>query len=290
MPDAVLAGPAIAAADFRYHRPRDPLEVDALLSEHGGEGRLLAGGTDLLVQLRAGARRPAHVIDLVELRALAGITVSGPRLRVGATTRLWELDEHPAVRERFAALRDGLRCVGSWQIQSQATLIGNVCNASPAADTAPALLLYDAVLGIRSAASRRELPLDEFWLGPGLTALGPGEWVEHVTLTDPGRHGSGYVKLGRTRGVDLALVGVAALVGEFDARLACVSLAPTPRRLPAVEALPVGASRAELEGALAEDVRPITDIRASARYRLAMAAVYCRRAVELATRRREAGC
>jgi len=290
MPDAVLAGPAVGAADFRYHRPHDPQEVDELLSEHGGEARLLAGGTDLLVQLRTRVRRPAHVIDLVDLRSLAGISVSGPRLRVGATTRLCELDEHPAVRERFPALRDGLRCVGSRQIQSQATLIGNVCNASPAADTAPALLLYDAVVGIRSAGSRRELPLDELWLGPGRTALGPGEWVEHVTLTDPGRHGSGYVKLGRTRGVDLALVGVAALVGEHDARLACASLAPTPRRLPAVEALPADASAADLERVVAEDVRPITDVRASARYRLAMAVVCCGRAIELATRRRDAAC
>jgi len=284
----VLAGPAVGAAGFEYHRPRAPEEVDALLAEHGEEARLLAGGTDLLVQLRSGARRPAHVVDLVELRDLSAIAVSGRRLRVGATTRIWELAEHPVVRERFAALVDGARCVGSLQIQSQATLVGNVCNASPAADTAPALLLYDAVAAVRSARGRRELPLAELWVGPRRTSLAADEWVEALLLTDPGPHGSGYVKLGRTRGVDLALVGIACLDTGSEVRVACASVAATPRRLPAVErVLAAGADDPALGDALAGEIRPIDDVRASARYRLAMAAVCCRRARALAARRRD---
>jgi carbon-monoxide dehydrogenase medium subunit len=295
MPDgglgpAVLAGPAVGATNFRYHRPRDAEEVDALLAEHGEDARLLAGGTDLLVQLRSAARRPAHVVDLVELRALSGIAVSGRQIRVGATTPLWPLEEHPVVRERFVALREGARCVGSLQIQSQATLVGNVCNASPAADTAPALLLYDAVAGVRSARGRREVPLAELWVAPGRTSLAADEWVEHLTLTDPGPHGSCYVKLGRTRGVDLALVGVACLDTGAEVRVACASLAPTPRRLPAVERVLArgqgSAGDGALEQAVSDEVRPISDVRASARYRLAMASVCCRRALEGAARRR----
>lgn len=294
MPDGalgsqVLAGPAVGAADFRYHRPRDAEEVDALLAEHGEDARLLAGGTDLLVQLRSGVRRPAHVVDLVELRALSGIAVSGRQLRVDATTRVWELEQHPVVRERFAAIRDGAGCVGSLQIQGQATLVGNVCNASPAADTAPALLLYDAVAGVRSVRGRREVPLAELWLGPGRTSLAADEWVEEIVLEDPGPHGSCYVKLGRTRGVDLALVAMACLDAGSEVRVACASVAPTPRRLPAVERLLAGAPDDRALGdALSGEIQPISDVRASARYRLAMAAVCCRRARKLAARRREA--
>ena len=230
------------------------------------------------------------MIDVSDLAALAEITFSDRRLRVGATTQLWQLESNPVVRTRFAALRDGVRCVGSLQIQNRATLAGNVCNASPAADTAPALLLYDAVVGIRSAAGRRQLPVSDFWRGPGATALAPDEWVEHVTLVDPGPQGSGYVKLGRTRGVDLALVGVAALVSDSDVRVACASLAPTARRLAAVEALLASSPAVDddaLDQVLASEISPITDIRASARYRLAMARVCVRRAHDLASRRRQ---
>ena len=295
MPDGsiehrVLAGPAVGAADFTYHRPGDPLEVDALLARYAGEARVLAGGTDLLVQIRSAARRPAHVVDIADLSAAGGVRFDGVQLRVGAATQLWELDAHPVVREHFAALRDGVRCVGSLQIQNRATLVGNLCNASPAADTGPALLVYDAAVGVRSVRGSREVPLADFWLAPGRTALQPDEWGEHVTLRDPGHHGSAHVKLGRTRGVDLALVGVAAVVTSAGVRVAGASLAPTVRRLAAVEALlsaDVAAGRDETAAAVAADVSPISDLRAGARYRLAMAGVCVRRAHETASRRRE---
>lgn len=290
--DRVLAGPAIGAAGFEYHRPRRPEEVDGLLARHGRNARILAGGTDLLVQLRSGARNVRHVIDLVDLEGTTGVGMVGRHLLVGATTQLWQLEEDINVRERFAALAEGAACVGSMQIRSRATLVGNVCNASPAADTAPALLLYDAVASVRSVRGERELSVSELWLGPGTTGLSDDEWVEHITLTDPGPHGSCYVKLGRTRGVDLAVVGIACLGAGNGSRFAAASLAPTARRLPATEALirdgdDVG--DAELDRALAEDVTPISDLRASAHYRAAMARVCCRRAHEMAQSRRREG-
>jgi CO/xanthine dehydrogenase FAD-binding subunit len=292
MPDpavaGVLAGPAVGASDFRYHRPRHPEEVDALLAEHGASARLLVGGTDLLVQVRAGHRRPAHVVDIADLGALSAITFEDGRLRVGASVPLRRVREHPVVRDRFAALEQGAASVGSLQIQSRATLVGNACNASPAADTSPAVLLYDAVVTIRSVNGRRDLPVAAFWTGPGRTVLEPGEWVEQLTLTDPGPHGSAYVKLGRTRGVDLALVAIACLVGEEDVRVSCASLAPTSRRIGSVESLlradPV-ADDESLDRAIAAEIRPITDIRASAAYRLAMARVCTRRAWAAARQR-----
>ena len=288
----VLAGPAVGAARFSYHRARHPDEVDELLAEHGPQARILAGGTDLLVQMRAGVRRPQHVVDVADLAGLSTVSFTDGRLRVGAGAALWRIEELPVVRERFAALYEGARCVGSLQIQSRATLAGNACNASPAADTSPALLLYDAVMGIRSAVGKREVPITEFWSGPGGTTMRPGEWVEHITLSDPGPHGSCYVKLGRTRGVDLALVAIACLVGAGEVRVACASLASSARRLGGVAELlrsdPTADSEA-VDTALAAEISPISDIRASSRYRLAMAGVCTRRAHSAATARRDGG-
>lgn len=287
----VLAGPAVGATDFRYHRPRSREEVDDLLARYGDRARILAGGTDLLVQLRSGEAGPAHVVDLVDLEVRHAIDVSGLQVRFDATTQLWQLEEHPHVRRNFAALVDGARRVGSLQIQSRATLVGNVCNASPAADTAPALLVYDAIAGVRSARGAREVPVRDLWTGPRRISLAPDEWVEHVTLTAPSSHGSMYVKLGRTRGVDLALVGVACLDAGDEVKVAAASLAPTVRRLSAVERL-YGeegghVSDDALGTALAEDVAPISDVRAGVAYRTAMAGVCCRRARDGARRRRE---
>jgi carbon-monoxide dehydrogenase medium subunit len=206
------------------------------------------------------------------------------RLRVGASVPVGRLAEHPVVRDRFLALRSAAGCVGSLQIQSRATLAGNACNASPAADTAPSLLAYEATFGVRSARGRREVTAKEFWVAPGRTVLEPDEWVEYVELSDAGDHGSAYVKLGRTRGVDLALVGVACVVRDGGVRVACASLSATPRRLPTLESAlestvdGTSLSDADLERAIAADVTPISDVRASARYRLAMAAVCARRA------------
>lgn len=290
--ERVLAGPALGAAEFQYHRPRGRSEVDDLLARYGSTARILAGGTDLLVQLRSGVRRPEHVVDLVDLEVPAAITVSARHLRVDATTELWRLEEHPHVQERFTALVEGARCVGSLQIQNRATLVGNVCNASPAADTAPALLLYDTVAAVRSVRGRREVPLSDLWVGPRSTALADDEWVEELVLTDPGQHGSCYVKLGRTRGVDLAVVGIACLDTGSEVRLAAASLAPTPRRLPAAERVYADGEDVvdeDLRRALAEDVTPISDVRAGAAYRTDMARVCCRRARDLAWRRHEEG-
>lgn len=256
----------------------------------GPDARIIAGGTDLIVQVRAGVRQAAHVIDVADIAELSGISLRDSKLRVGSVASLSAIQEFPGVPERFAALVEGCRNVGSIQIQSRATLAGNACNASPAADTSPALLVYDTTVGIRSVDGRRELPIGEFWTGPGGTALQPGEWVEYLTLTDPGIHGSSYVKLGRTRGVDLALVGIACLVGEHTVRLACASMAPTARRMVAVEDVlseDPAATAAAIDSVIASELTPISDIRASARYRLAMAGVCTRRAFALATDRRE---
>lgn len=275
---------------YIYRRPRDASEVDDLLSAHGADAMILAGGTDLLVQARDLSISPRYVVDISDLSELSNIEADGDGMRIGAACPLWRVTETALVRERFAALSEAARCVGSRQIQNRATVVGNICNASPAADTAPALLIYDAIVGIRSKLGKRRLPLSEFWLGPRRTTLDPGEWVEYVEARDAGRHGSCYMKLGRTRGVDLALVGAAVLATDDGFRLAYAAVAPTVRRATMTERVldpSRGADQpwSDVERSLATEIEPIDDVRASARYRSAMALVCTKRGVAIAHER-----
>jgi carbon-monoxide dehydrogenase medium subunit len=274
-------------ADFTYDRAESSEDVDAFLRDHEGEGWLLAGGTDLLVRMRSGDVRPRHVLDLNFVPALRELHVRDGRLRVGAAVRLTAIVEHEGVRRRCRALVDGAGTVGSVQIQNMGTLIGNVCNASPAADTAPALLAHDAVVNVRGHLGAREVPAEEFFRGPGVTALAPQEWVQSIDIAPARDAQSSYVKLGRTRGVDIAIVGAAVAVGDSQVTVALASVAPTPvRSRRAEEALSVPPDEIDwraVEQALGEDIAPLTDIRASADYRSAMACECVRRAFANAT-------
>ncbi len=262
-----------------YHRPRSVAEATALLSAPGA--RPIAGGTDLMVQARGGRSGPQALVDLNFVPGLAALGV-GPDggLRIGATVRLARLEGDPLCRA-YPLLREAAATVGSIQVRNRATLAGNLCNGSPAADTAPALLCYEAVVHVVGPAGRRDVPLEEFLRGPGQTALGPGEWVEAVGLPPPPPHGACYLKLGRTLGVDLAVTGVAALVSAAEVRLAAASVAPTPRRLRPVEAVLAAAapgSRPDIGPATRAAIAPIDDARASAAYRQAMTVVLAYRA------------
>jgi CO/xanthine dehydrogenase FAD-binding subunit len=269
-----------------YHRPGSVEEATALLGEPGA--RPIAGGTDLMVQNRGGKGNAPTLVDLNFVPSLAEL---GPRpdggLRIGATVRLARLESDRRCLA-YPLLGEAAGTVGSIQIRNRATLAGNLCNASPAADTAPALLCYEAVVHVVGPAGRREVPLEEFWKGPGETTLRPGEWVEAVSLPPPPPHGGCYLKLGRTLGVDLAVAGVAALVSDAGVRLAAASVAPTPRRLRPVEAVlsaaPPG-SRPDIGPAVAAAIAPIDDARATAAYRQAMTVVLARRAWEAAQAR-----
>ena len=269
-----------------YHRPGSVEEATALLSAPGA--RPIAGGTDLMVQARGGRSRPSALVDLSFVPSLAELR-GGPDggLLVGATVRLARLEADPWCAA-FPLLREAAATVGSIQIRNRATLAGNLCNGSPAADTAPALLCYEAVIHIVGPAGGREVPLEDFWKGPGQTVLRPGEWVEAVGLPPPPPHGGCYLKLGRTLGVDLAVTGVAALVSDAGVRLAAASVAPTPRRLRPVEAVLSAArpgSRPDIGPAMAAAIAPIDDARASAAYRQAMTVVLALRAWEAAQAR-----
>ncbi|MCR4441585.1 MAG: xanthine dehydrogenase family protein subunit M [Peptococcaceae bacterium] len=275
---------------FKYLQVESLPEAFSILDEYGKSAALLAGGTDLLINIKEGKIMPRAVIPLKRIRALAGrITPENEGLTIGALATLSEVAANETVRARYTALAEAAGKIGSRQVRNWATIGGNICNASPAADTVPALLLFDAEINITGKRGQRAVPAAAFFLGPGKTDLREGEIVESIFLpAPPPECGSCYLKLGRREGVDLAIVGAAALVSRAgEVRIAVGAAGPTAFRATGAEKLLAGrAGSAEaLEKALPEvsgQARPITDIRASREYRLAMVEVLTRRALETA--------
>lgn len=257
-------------------------DLDDLLTRlagSAGTSRVLAGGTDLLLSDPGDGQ--VALIDLTRVESLGAIEESAGGVVIGAAVRLSAIVRSEVLAARFGALADAARLVAGPQIRNLATLAGNVCNASPSADTVPPLLVYDAIARLRSASGHRELPLQEFFTGPGKTVLEPGEILEALVLPWPAdRQAASYTKVSPRRAMDLAVVGVAVGLadeaGRLKARIALGAVAPTPIRATAAEELVeargvVDAGVAAEAGALAEEAAsPIDDVRGSARYRRAM--------------------
>ncbi len=278
---------------FQYERPTTLAEAVALLAEHGPEARLLAGGTDLLIRLRDGSLRPRVVVDVKRVAELCpAIREANGILTIGATTVMTDIAADDGVRRHFPALAEAAAVVGSVQIRNRATLAGNIANASPAADTAPSLLVYDATVVAAGPAGRRRIPIDEFFVRSGVTTLERGELIEAIELPHPARHGSVHLRRTRRRGHDLASVTLACAV--FDdglTRLAYGSVGPRPLlRIDRTGTLadPSASEAAKLEvlETMFADASPSPrSMRASPEYRLAMLRVLGLRAVETAIRR-----
>lgn len=265
---------------FDYRRPQSLSEATGLLDRD--DAVALAGGTDLLVAIRDRAADPALVVDLKSVEDIGDdVTVDGDRLVVGGRVVMSRLIGDEVVNERFPALALAGSVVGSIQIRNRATLAGNLCNASPAADTAPALLAYSAAVTIAGGESSRTIPLAEFFLGPGSTVLRRGEVVTSVELPIPkGRSGSAFARVTRRRGVDLASMSLACAVDASGrARFGFGAVGPTP--LVAESTVEDLATDDGLESLLAV-TSPISDVRAGADYRRAMLRIHARRALESA--------
>ena len=277
---------------FAYARPETLAEVVALLERHGPGARLLAGGTDLVINLRDGKVRPEVVVDVKRVPELApGITAgSGGSLVIGATTTMTQLAAHPLIRRDLTALAEGAAVVGSVQIRNRATLAGNLCNASPAADTAPALLVHGAIVVASGPAGDRRIPLDEFFVRSGVTALGPAELVRAIEIpASASRIASAHQRRTRRRGHDLASVTVACGVDAAGVvRVAYGSVGPRPLlRVDTTGTLADpgatdDARTAVLEAIFADATPSATSMRAGPEYRLAMLRVLGRRALEAA--------
>lgn len=267
---------------FEYHAPTSLTEAISLLRQHGEGARPLAGGTDLVVQMKENATKfavPSHLVSLLRVPELTGVDFSdSDGLRIGAGATMSEVAESSAIRERYAAIAEGAGLVGSYQTMNMATVGGNLCNGAPSADIAPPLLAFEAEAVIVGPGGRRQVPLEQFFAGPGRTVLDADELLAEVRVPVPPRNtGSAYTRHTPRKQMDIAVVGVGVLLtlpGERieRARVALGAVAPTPVRARQAEAALEGQTVSDdvltraAEAAAAES-SPISDVRGSAEFR-----------------------
>ena len=269
---------------FDFLEARNLRHAITLLERHGDESRVVAGSTDFLVRWRQGFWRPAAVVNLKGIASLGRIAFSPQNgLRLGALATVQSVESNAQIRRRYQALATGATSFAGVQVRNLATIGGNVCNASPAGDTLPALLAFDAQCAIAGPEGTRTLPLNEFFLGPGRTALNQGEVLTQLTLPAPmPMTGSLYIKHSPRGAMDIATVGVASVVALEedgrtcrDARIALGAVGPTPFRATEAEKLLKGQLLTPgLLGQAAQAAEaaatPIDDVRGTAGYRRAM--------------------
>jgi CO/xanthine dehydrogenase FAD-binding subunit len=261
--------------------PASVEELDQMLAKHPGTP-LLAGATDLMPLWRRGVELPEKIINLQKLRSeLDRITEEDRGVIIGAMTNMAGLVSHPLLQENYSLLVEAAANIGARQIQQMATLGGNLANASPSADTVPPLLVYEAVLVLRSAAGTRELPLRSFYLDYKQMALLPGEWIRAIRLPESPSCLSFYRKTGARQAQAIAKLSMALLIGQTENelfRVAAGAMSPYPKRLSAVEDYVIqrmGDGEAiceeEIRNILGTDLKPIDDVRSTAEYRLKVA-------------------
>jgi len=277
---------------FQYIAPKTIKETTTLLMEYRQAAKIIAGGTDLLLQLQNRSVQAEFVLDIQNLTELDYIKFEEHTgLRIGSNTTLRTLEKSASLRQKYPAISQSARHIASVAIRNVATLGGNLCNASPSADMAPALICLSAGLKVVSAEGERMVPIEDFFIGPGKTALKPGELMTEVQLPPPPESSACTYLKHTTRGsVDLAMVGVAVMVrldgsNCQDIRIGLGAVAPTPMRAKMAEAAIKGkhinAACIEQAAAVAADEsRPISDVRASKAYRKAMVQVLTRRAIQ----------
>jgi aerobic carbon-monoxide dehydrogenase medium subunit len=286
---------------IRYETPRSVSEAVRLMAADPG-ARVLAGGTDLLVQFRTGVRQPSAFVDVKRIPELMSIAIDAHGLRLGAATPAAVIGEHAELRRLWPGLAESVRLIGSTQIQGRGSVGGNLCNASPAADTTSALIVNRAECVIAGPNGERTVPVEAFSLAPGRTVLQPGELLVAIRVPRPAaRTSDAYLRLIPRTEMDIAVAGAAASV-TLDAaglcttaRVAIGAVAPTARRVPAAEQALVGsrlddASLKRAADAASAEARPIDDKRGTTAYRRTVAGVLTRRAAAIAaSRAREQG-
>jgi len=284
---------------FDYIAPKSAEEVIALLANKNGDALILCGGTDLLVQLREGRRKAGLVIDVKHIPELTQITFDPQNgLRIGAAASCHEICSNPNVNKYYPGLVDGVHLIGGVQIQNRASVGGNLCNASPAADAIPALIVHEATCNITGPNGSRVLPVEEFCIAPGKNALQSGELLASITVPAPQeKFGAHYLRFIPRNEMDIAVVGAGASVILDDegkrfvsARIALGAVAPTP--LLASDAGAFLAGKAVTRENIKEAARiaqsmakPITDLRGTAEHRKHLCAVLVERALEKAIER-----
>jgi CO/xanthine dehydrogenase FAD-binding subunit len=285
---------------FEYHAPANLDEAISLLQQYGESARPLAGGTDLVVQMKESATKfplPSHIVSLLRVPELRGIEFTESQgLRIGAGATMADVADSPVIRDRYSAIAEGAALVGSHQTMNMASVGGNLCNAAPSAEIAPPLLAFEAEAVIVGPNGRRSLPLGEFFLGPGKTVLEPDELLAEVRVpVPPSGTGSAYIRHTPRKQMDIAVVGVGVvltLAGERieRARVALAAVAPTAVRAQKAEAALEGQvasneTLARAAYAAAGECSPITDVRGSAEFRRHIVRVTTERMLRLAAER-----
>ncbi len=282
-----------ALPEFEYIRPESLVEASEFLAYHAAEARPFLGGTDVFVRMRDGLLSLKYLVDVKHLPGMPSLhfdSLAG--LTIGAATTMNRVIASPAVREHYPLLVQACRSVASYQLRNRATIIGNICNASPAGDTLGACLAFDGILQIQGPGGMRQEPLADFFLGPGKTTLTYGDIVIALHLLLPPAGSAGvYLKLGRNRMSDLSIVGVTALgypdpnvPSGYHFRLILASVAPVPCVARQAETLLQNTlitpdSLFEAARLAAEACTPIDDVRGSARYRKEMVKTLSARAL-----------
>jgi carbon-monoxide dehydrogenase medium subunit len=282
--------------DFAYVCPETVAHALAALRD--GDARPLAGGTDLIPQLRECRRRADRLVDLKripELTAIGALPDGG--VSIGAAATASEVARQPGMAERYPAIALSARLIGGVQVQNRASLGGNICNAAPSADAVPALICHGARVSIAGPGGPREMDLELLFAAPGRTVLAAGEVLVSILLPPPPpRSAAAYLRFTPRREMDIAVAGAGALIaldgaGRIaTARIALASVAPTPVRAPSAERAllgerPTEALLAEAGRRAAAEARPISDTRGSADYRRELVAVLTRRALGECCRR-----
>jgi CO/xanthine dehydrogenase FAD-binding subunit len=285
---------------FDYFAPSSLSDVLRKLDEYGSELKLLAGGTDLVWALKNKWISPKTVVGLHKVRELEYVREADSNVHIGALTKLSGIAGDSFVKERLPILSEAVSMIGSWQIRNMGTIGGNLCSASPSADSAVALLALDAYVVTASKTGQSDVPLRSFFTGPGKTVLKSNELIKEIVVPYPKQRSFGcYLKLMRKKAVDLSLVGV-AFQAELDGageKLAAVRIglggvAPTPIRAFEAESLLTGlgyrAGMRVLQQAAkcaVEATSPISDVRASAEYRRWIVEAYVQGAAETCIQR-----
>ncbi len=270
--------------EFEYIRPATLAEASDFLARHAGEARPFLGGTDVFVRMRDGFLTPRYLVDVKKLDGMNDLRFDPQAgLTIGAAVNMNRVAAAPEVQAHYPLLAEACRTVASYQLRTRATIVGNICNASPAGDTIGACLLFDGVLHIQGVDGPRLEPLKSFFLGPGKTTLKPGDIVTAIQFPLPPQGCQGtYIKLGRNKLSDLSIVGVtvlgcpdAACASGYRLRVALTSVAPVPLVAGAVETClaenPITPDAIQEAARLATEASmPIDDVRGSARYRKQM--------------------
>jgi len=286
---------------FQYHEPSTLAEACRMMAELGGGVRPIAGGTDLVVNMRRGAVAPEHVVSLGRIKELCAMDLSGRTLRIGACCTVASLAESSDLASQFHALHEGALSLGSPLVRNLATAGGNLVTARPAADLPPPLMAYGGTVMLQSSQGQRFVPLDQFFVGPGRTVMKPPEILTSIVIETPSAFsGSSYIKLGTRRALEISIVSVASFLtlerpgGRIQsARIVLGSVAPVPMRAGDAEKtligeVPSGPLFVKAGETAAGESKPIDDHRGTAEYRREMVSVLTRKTLHAALERANA--